>query len=279
MATKPKRITELSGDELSALFALLRGADTVELKVTLPADGHRGAVSALGLDPLEAQIRQVFFFDTPELTLNKAGLVVRARRVAGRGGDTVVKLRPVIPDQLPDELRHSGAVGVEVDAMPGGFVCSASMKGRASNSDVREAAMGARPLRKLFSKEQRAFFAANAPDGIDLNDLAVLGPTFVLKQNTLPRRLGRKLVAELWLIPDGSRVFELSTKCLPAEAYQVAIETRAYLESLGLDLSPDPQTKTKTTLEFFSAELRLAGSSAREPVDTAQDELGSRQTA
>ena len=84
----------------------------------------------------------------------------------------------------------------------------------------------------------------------------MLGPTFVLKQTIQPPELGRRLVAELWLIPDGSRVFELSTKCLPADAFQVGLEARAYLESLGLDLSPDPQTKTKTTLEFFSAELR-----------------------
>jgi hypothetical protein len=255
-STKAKRLTELSGDELAQLLALMHGADTVELKVTLPESAHRSAIATLGLDPLEAQVRQVFFFDTPKLTLNRAGIVARARRVARRGGDTVVKLRPVVPDQLSDDLRHSGSVGVEVDAMPGGFVCSASMKGKAGNAEVREAAAGKRPLRKLFSKGQRAFFAKYAPARLELNDLAVLGPTFVLKQNTKPPELGRKLAAELWLIPDGSRVFELSTKCSPGEAYQAAMETRAYLEALGLDLSPDPQTKTKTTLEFFSGELR-----------------------
>ena len=68
------------------------------------ADGPRlrgrATVDALGMDPLEAQIRQVFFFDTPDLALNKVGVVVRARRVQGRGDDTVVKLRPIVPDQL-----------------------------------------------------------------------------------------------------------------------------------------------------------------------------------
>ena len=37
------------------------------------------------------------------------------------------------------------------------------------------------------------------------------------------------MVAELWLYPDGSRILELSTKCPPAEAFQVAAEARAYL--------------------------------------------------
>jgi hypothetical protein len=255
VATDTKRLTELSGDELGTLLDLMRGADTVELKVTLPESGQRTAIAALGLDPLEAQIRQVFFFDTPDLTLNRAGVVARARRVAGRGGDTVVKLRPVVPDELPESLRQSGSVGVEVDAMPGGYVCSASMKGKASNDAVRETVAGGRPLRKLFSKEQRTFFADHAPDGVDLDGLAVLGPTFVLKQTLRPVDFGRRLVAELWLIPDGTRVFELSTKCAPAEAFQVAMEARAYLDGLGLDLSPDPHTKTKTTLDFFSREL------------------------
>ncbi len=74
----------LSGEDLSELIALTKGADSVELKLTVPvADRSRGA-AALGVDPLEAQIRQVYFFDTPDLRLNKTGLVVRARRVQGR---------------------------------------------------------------------------------------------------------------------------------------------------------------------------------------------------
>jgi hypothetical protein len=258
MATAPKRLTELRGEELTELLTLLRGADTVELKVTLPEATHRSAIAALGLDPLEAQIRQVFFFDTPDLALNQAGVVVRARRVAGRGGDTVVKLRPVVPDELPEDLRHSGSVGVEVDTMPGGFVCSASMKGKASNAEIRETALGRRPLRKLFSKEQRAFYASHAPEGVELNDLTLLGPTFALKLNVQIAELGRRMTVELWMIPDGTRVLELSTKCLPAEAFQTSVEARSYLEGRGLDLSPDPQTKTKTTLEFFTAELSAA---------------------
>ena len=145
---------------------------------------------------------------------------------------------------------------MEVDAMPGGYVCSASMKGKAANADIREAVIGASPVSKLFSKEQRSFLAAHAPEGVKLNELSILGPIFVLKLKFEPREFERKMVAELWLYPDGSRIFELSTKCLPSEAFQVGIESRAYLESHGLDLSAEQQTKTKTALEFFAAELR-----------------------
>jgi len=256
MATTTRRLTDLSGQELADLLALVSGSDSVELKLTIPEQAQRPAIAALGLDPLAGQIRQVFFLDTPELALSENGVVVRARRVQGRTGDTVVKLRPVVPAELPDDLRRSGSLTVEVDAMPGGYVCSASMKAKAANEEIRVAVTGGRRVRKLFTKEQRAFLATHAPEGVALDDLAVLGPIFVLKARFQPPALDRRFVAELWLYPDGSRILELSTKCLPGEAFQVAVECRAYLEGLGLDLWGEQMTKTKTALEFFAAELR-----------------------
>jgi len=252
---RKKRLTELSGEELGKLFGLIGASDSVELKVTVPANAHQGTIAALGLDPLDAQIRQVFFFDTPDLQLNKAGIAVRARRIQDRNGDTVVKLRPVVPDQLPEDVRHSASMNVEVDMMPGGYVCSASMKGKAPNDEIRTAVRGGRPLRKIFSKEQRSFYAAHAPDGPGLDELSVLGPIFVLKEVVVPKDFEQKLVAELWLLPDGTRIAELSTKCPPADAFDVGLRTRAYLEGRGIDLEGESQTKTKAALEFFASHL------------------------
>ena len=257
MATETKRGQgELSNENLAELLELMADSDSAELKVTLPETAHRSAIGSLGLDPLDAQIRQVYFFDTPDLQLQQHGVVVRARRVQGRDGDTVVKLRPVVPDDLPEDIRRSGGMNVEVDAMPGSYVCSASMKGKIANEQVLEAVRGGRPVRKLFSKEQRSFFDSYAPAGLGLDGLRILGPTFVLKLVLRPPTLGRRLVAEVWLVPDGSRILELSTKSLPSEAFQVAVELRAFLESQGLDVTEDPHTKTKTTLEYFAGTLR-----------------------
>jgi hypothetical protein len=242
----------LSAEQLTDLLKLMSGADTVELKLTVPEEYHRSAANALDMDPLEAQIRQVVFFDTPDLTLNRAGVVVRARRVQGVGDDSVVKLRPVVPEQLSPKLRKSPSFGVEVDAMPGGFVCSGSYKADLGPGRVRPVVAGERPIRKLFTKEQRAFFADHAPEGVTLDDLAILGPINVLKLKYRPTGYGRRLVAEMWLYPDGSRILELSTKCVPVEGLNVAAETRSYLASRGIDLSGEQQTKTRTALEYFS---------------------------
>ena len=242
----------LTNEQFAELFELIQGADTVELKLTVPDGDHRSAVSALEIDPLDAQIRQVVFFDTPDLQLNKAGVVVRARRVQDEGGDSVIKLRPVVPAELSAELRQSPAFGVEVDAMPGSFVCSGSMKGQLNNADVTEVLKGVRPIKKLFTKEQRAFYAEHAPAGIDLDSLTPLGPIFLLKLKVFPEGFPRKVVAEMWFYPDGSRILELSTKCLPGEAFQVVAETRAFLGSRGVNLSGEQQTKTRTALDYFS---------------------------
>src|SRR5512132_3719875 len=124
-ATTPKPLMD---EELEKMFELVRGADSVELKLTVPEADQRSTVTALGMDPLEAEIRQVFFFDTPDLVLDSHGVVVRARRVQRKGEDATVKLRPVVPHDLPPELRRADTFNVEVDAMPGGFVCSGTLK-------------------------------------------------------------------------------------------------------------------------------------------------------
>jgi hypothetical protein len=248
----------LSSEELARVLELAKKSDSVELKLTVPATDHRATAVALGLDPLEAQIRQIFFFDTPGLDLNKAGVVLRARRVQQRPGDSVVKLRPVDPAEIPADLRRSANFSVEVDAMPGGYVCSASLKARAGTASIRDVAEGRGAVRKLFSKEQRAFFAQHAPAGLKLKDLSVLGPIFVLKLNIQPKELGRRVTAELWLYPDGSRILELSTKCSAADAFQVATESRLYLEGKGVDLDGRQETKTKAALAYFSKQLRAA---------------------
>ena len=240
------------------MLDLIKDSDSVELKLTVPDSAHYETAVALGMDALDAEIRQVYFFDTPDLSLNRHGVVVRARRVQGKDGDSIVKLRPVVPAELPKKRRKAPGFKVEVDAMPGGHVCSGSLKRSVGNAEVREAAHGTRPLSSLFSEELAAFLADHAPDGPALDDLSVLGPILVLKLKFEPEGLERRLVAELWMYPDNSRVLELSTKCDPGEAFQAAAETRAFLSSRGVDLSGDQETKTLKALEYFAARARPA---------------------
>jgi hypothetical protein len=248
----------LTDEQRAEFLALTKGSDTVELKLTVPISDRSRAGAALGVDPLDGQIRQVYFFDTPDLALNKSGLVVRARRIQGKGNDSVVKLRPVVPENLSPELRGSPNFGVEVDAMPGGYVCSGSMKHVLDPTNVKDAVAGKMPIHKLYSKEQQALYAEHAPEGISLDELAVLGPILVLKVKFAPEGYDRRLVAELWMYPDNAMLLELSTRCATSEAFQMGMELRIFLTDRGIDLTGEQETKTKKALEFFSQRLQAA---------------------
>jgi hypothetical protein len=253
--TVTKDSPPLLSQELEEFLRLVEAADSVELKLTVPDEDRYSTAAALGVDPLDGRIRQVFFFDTPDLALDRAGVVVRARRTQGAPDDTVVKLRPVVPAELAREIRDHRDFVVEVDAMPGSYVCSGSFKGRRKAGDVPDAVAGRQPLRKLFSKQQRSFFAAHAPAGVELDDLSVLGPVNALKLKVSPEGLDRRLAVELWFYPDGARILELSTKCAPDDWFATATQARDFMLALGVDLSSEQSTKTRTALEYFASLL------------------------
>ena len=250
--TTPQLWTDAERDRM---LGMLAEADSVELKMSVPDADRRSALVALNVDPLEAEMLQVWFFDTPDLALNESGVIARARRTKSRD-DATVKLRPVIPDELPAKLRARSGFGVEIDAMPTGFVCSGRLKEKLKRGTVRQAMLRGKSPGTLFSKQQLSFFEQHAPAGLALDDLKPLGPITVLKLKFVPAGLDRSLVAELWTYPDGQRILELSTKCAPTDAFAVAAETREFLEERGINMTGEQQTKTKTALEFFAQELR-----------------------
>jgi len=244
----------LSPEQLVEVLELLRGATSVELKLMV-SDSQRGVIRRLGFDPVEAQPRQVYFFDTPDLQLNKAGVIVRARRSQGGKGDTVIKLRPIDPATVNAELRHDAAFKIEVDVMPGGYVCSGSAKGRCSGQDVLDVADGNAPLESIFSRNQLEFYAAHAPGGLSMDALVPLGPTFLLRLKHQPKRFNRPIVVEMWLYPDGSRVLEMSTKGEPQEAFQLGAEFREFIITCGIELGNQAATKTNSAIAYYSKHL------------------------
>jgi hypothetical protein len=246
----------LTPSQLRDVTRLLGDVDSVELKVTVPDDGHRAVADRLGMDVLDAKIRQVFFFDTALLELSDHGLVVRARRIQGRAGDVVVKLRPFDVAAGPPSSARGHRFATEIDAMPGGFVCSGSLSAPVDNGRILDVYHARTSLRRLLTKTQRSLFKAYKPSSTDLDGLLVLGPVNVLKLRFGDPAKRRRMVAELWFYPDGSRILELSTKCRPVDAVKVAEQTRSRLTASGIDLSAPQATKTKAALEYFAKHVR-----------------------
>src|SRR4051794_11269205 len=87
---------------------------SVELKMNVPSS-DRMALRKIKIDPLKGHIREVVFFDPPALPLYNNGIVLRARRTQGADDDSVVKLRPCLPSDLPAPFRKSPNLKVEMD--------------------------------------------------------------------------------------------------------------------------------------------------------------------
>jgi hypothetical protein len=244
-----------SGEHLLKVLELLKGSTTFEAKVVVPDWSHRAAIKGLGFDPVDVVPRQIYFFDTPELALNKAGIIIRARRFSGGRGDTVVKLRPVDPVLVDPELRHSKSFKIELDVMPGGYICSASFKGVSTSAEVLEVVEGRKSIALIFSKGQRAFFKVHAPAHFDVDKMVPMGPVFILRHKYAHGDFRQPITVELWLYPDGSRIFEVSTKGPPTEAFQVAAEFRAFVTKCGIPLEKPTVTKTGSAIKFFGKEF------------------------
>ena len=249
---KSSRDTRLTAEQTLEVFEHLKYSSSLELKVMVPDSLLRGTIDRMGFDMVLCEPRTTYFFDTADLALNKAGVIVRARRRAKGKGDTVIKLRPVEPAKLDQKLRKDPDFKIEVDVMPGGYVCSGSAKGRSTAQEVLDAAEGRTPLEKIYSRKQRDFFAAHAPAGIGFDKLVPLGPVFLLRAKQMPKGFDREMTVELWFYPDGSRIFEISTKGAPDEAFQLAAQFKAFLAQCGIELDSLGATKTGSALRFFA---------------------------
>ncbi|MFE6970042.1 hypothetical protein [Isoptericola sp. NPDC057653] len=256
---RAREVPSYDAESLAGLLALLPDVDAVELKLTVPGADHRRVLERLGIDALDATIRQVAFVDTPGLDLSAAGLVVRARRTARKDGDVTVKLRPMLPTEVPERVRRADGFKVEVDASPAGFTCSCSLTRRVPDGDVRALLADVGRLPDLLDPVQRSLLSDRLPAGTALGDLRVLGPLTLLKARFAPPELPRRMVAELWFLPDGGRVLELSSKATPGAAFQAAAETKVFLARRGVDLGAPQETKTRTALGALVARLDVPG--------------------
>ena len=240
-------------DQLAEMLRILPGVDAVELKLTVPNAHHRGVIQRLGIDSIDAVVRQIAFIDTPDLRLSESGLAVRARRTQRKPADVTVKLRPMLPADAPEGLRKLPGFKIELDASPKGFVCSCSLTAEAPDSAIRDLFRGSGTVMDVLSDAQRTMLLERMPRGVDPGDLRVMGPVHILKVKFEPADFPRKMVGELWFLPDGSRILELSTKSPPNAAFQAAAEAKVFLSQNGVDLGAPQEMKTRSTLAALVA--------------------------
>jgi hypothetical protein len=131
--------------------------DAVEIKLTIRPDQELLAERAMAVEEDEAEVRLVYFFDTLDLDLFKAGVVLRARLVKGDADDSTVKFRPIEAASAPEAWQRLDGFKLEADWVGDHVVCSASLTTLQQRDEIDEVSEGKRAIGKLFSKDQERF--------------------------------------------------------------------------------------------------------------------------
>lgn len=230
--------------------------DAVEIKATVRPDQELRALRALKLDEDSAEVRLIYFYDTPKLLLFDAGVVLRARLVKGDADDTTVKIRPVIPAKISRKWSREAGFKIETDRTGTRLVRSASLTKERKRSQIDEVSEGGRPVRELFTETQLQFLSETSSVAVDFDLLKPLGPIRVLCWTSDHKGFPHKLTTEEWRLPDGEDLVEVSIKVKPDQAIRAHKQFDDHLRELGLDPHGAQETKTRTALDYFAREFR-----------------------
>jgi hypothetical protein len=234
--------------------------DAVEIKCTIRPDQELRAERAMQVDEDTADVRLVYFYDTPDLELFKAGVVLRARLVKGDADDSTVKIRPVEPASVPRDWQRWKGFKLEADWVGDHVVCSASLTDLQKRDEIDEVAKGKRAIGKLFSSDQERFLREFHEGPVGFGTLRVMGPIRVLRWKPKHETFPHELTVEEWRLPSGEDLIEVSIKAPPTEALQARKEFETHLRELGLDPKGAQDTKTRTALEYFARIFKEGGS-------------------
>lgn len=215
--------------------------DAVEIKITIRPDQELRAERSMEVSEDTADVRLVYFYDTPDLDLFKAGVVLRARLLKGDDDDSTVKFRAVEAASIPENWQRSKGFKLEADWVGDHLVCSASLTVLQRRDEIDEVAKGKRAIRKLFSNDQEQFLSEFYKGPLDFNELRIFGPIRVLRWKPKNQTFRHELTLEEWRLPNGEDLVEVSIKAPPNKALQAREEFDAHLRALGLNVEGAPQ--------------------------------------
>jgi len=232
------------------------GADDVELKATIPHKQIHWGLRRYNLTSSNDQERHIYFFDTPDLELFHAGIVLRARRIIGGDHDSTVKLRPVDPAKVPAQWKKYAGFKIEADAGEGGVVKSASLTMPVAKGVIKRIAEGKLGVAALFAEEQRRFLLEMMKLEVDLARLRIMGPMQAQRWKFSDPALPWPITAELWRRDDGELIFEASIKAPVEQAAVAAGGFLAHLAEIGAERDHAQEAKTRWALEHYAGKSR-----------------------
>ena len=244
----------LTDEQVREVLALTSEADSVELKLTIPQEIRFSAAQALGVDPLDGQLRQIFFFDTPDLQLDSAGVVVRARRTQGKPDDSVVKLRPVVPATSTRSCgRARTSASRSTRCRAGSSARPRSSTSTTSPGSVRSPWASRRSPRPSPSSSDSSTPSTPRTASSSTTSRSS-GRSRSSRSSSRPKASIAASSASSGTTRTARRSPSSRPSASPARAFQVAAELRGLLAERGIDVGGEQQTKTRAALEYFSSQ-------------------------
>lgn len=236
-------------------------AHDAEVKLIVPAALAVEARKSVEPADVAPEGEVVCFYDTADLRLQAAGVILRARQKEGKKGESTVKL--TYPDAAAAAADSSTSVKVEedwVDLKAPRLSRSIDGEEKLKDDGAKKLAQGTLEASEAFDKGQRKLVENRVP-GLNWDEVRCFGPISarIWKKVPLAGFADAKMTVEDWLLlkADGvtkDEVLEVSVKgkALSAEQLKTFVETffqAAAKQNLG---SPDAQSKTKRALKFFA---------------------------
>jgi hypothetical protein len=240
---------------------LLEGAEAIEIKATVPQKQVKAALARYGLTQRNDEQRFIYFFDTPQLDLLKAGIVARARRIVGDEHDSTIKFRPVDAAKVGKKWRKYRDFKIEADASEKGLVKSASFSMPVAKGLIKRVIAGEKGIAALFTEEQEEFLAEMAGSVPDLAQLSILGPLMAQRWDFEDPACPWPITAELWTRADHATLMEVSVKAPAIQAAAVMAGFMAFLAEVGAERDISQQAKTHWAVDFHAARLRKQAAS------------------
>lgn len=223
--------------------------ERAEIKLLVQQDKIAEAMTTLKLADPATKRYQIYFIDTPDFRLNRAGLILRLRDKGKGKTETTVKFRPENPAKPIDE-KWLPKLAREPEWLVGkGGNLSYSLEQEVGGTDLLR--KPADNLAALFSDDQKAFFKLVMHKEFDPAKLKVFGPIAAEIWEWDEPAVGDKVSAELWKLGD-KQVFELSRKTKADGLKKKAKGFEKAFRNEGISVDPNPESKTRKALEYYS---------------------------
>ncbi len=235
------------------------GTHDVEVKLILQSALMDAGLSWVWTQNSERETEVGCFFDTDDLLLKKAGVILRAREKEGEPGEVTVKLTyPSQADAVADSTVGKKAEEDRISRTESRFSRSVDRADGLPAGDVAKLATGELPAETAFDASLRDVVARRLP-GLDWRAVRAFGPVQaeIWKKLALPSFTG-PVTAEYWKMttPAGKpsdELLEISTKGkkLTDEALAALVEgffSAAAADGFGESTG---ESKTNRVLKFF----------------------------